>query len=167
MISIWLRVRVRWCKLELGGRVHHCADWKVGQVSFCVRTLKIVSASTCSHSNNKDDMSCTTCDPLWAHRPNHNLYKNLGRCKDEIPQIDNGLGDQHDPDDFRPFLIIPLIITALILVSGMYQIILNVILLNSMLLMCLEFTGIQSISALTIMALIRISLDWSIRVCII
>jgi hypothetical protein len=46
----------------------------------------------------------------------------------------------------------------------MYRIILNVILLNIMPLMCLEFTGIQSISALTIMALIRISLDWSIIV---
>jgi hypothetical protein len=48
----------------------------------------------------------------------------------------------------------PLIITPLFLVSGMYRIVLNI-----MPLLCLEFTGIQSISVLTIMALIRISLD--------
>jgi hypothetical protein len=53
----------------------------------------------------------------------------------------------------------PLSITALFLVSGMYRIILNVILLNIMPLMCLYLIGFQSISVLTIMALIRISLD--------
>ena len=53
----------------------------------------------------------------------------------------------------------PLIITPLFLVSGMYRIVLIVIFLNIMPLMCRELTGIQSISVLTIMALIRISLD--------
>ncbi len=62
-------------------------------------------------------------------------------CKDEIPQIDNGLGDQHDPDDFRPFLIIPLIITPLMLFIGLSKIVLNVILLNIIPLMCLYLTG--------------------------
>jgi hypothetical protein len=39
------------------------------------------------------------------------------------------------------------------------RIVLNVILLNIMPLLCLEFTGIQFISVLTVMALTRISLD--------
>jgi len=57
----------------------------------------------------------------------------------------------------------PLTITPLILVSGMYRIVLNVILLNIMPLLCREFTGIQSISVLTVMALTMISLDSLIR----
>jgi hypothetical protein len=53
----------------------------------------------------------------------------------------------------------PLIITPQFLVSGMYRIVLNVILLNIMPLLCREFVGIQSISVLTVMALTRFSLD--------
>jgi hypothetical protein len=45
----------------------------------------------------------------------------------------------------------------------MYRIVLNVILLNIMPLLCREFTGIQSISVLTVMALTMISLDSLIR----
>ena len=57
----------------------------------------------------------------------------------------------------------PLIITPLFLVSGMYRIVLIVIFLNIMPLMCRELTGIQSISVLTYMALTMISLDSLIR----
>jgi hypothetical protein len=53
----------------------------------------------------------------------------------------------------------PLTITPLILVSGMYRIVLIVIFLKIMPLMCGELTGIQSISVLTCMALTMIALD--------
>jgi hypothetical protein len=57
----------------------------------------------------------------------------------------------------------PLTITPLFLVSGMYRIVLIVIFLKIMPLMCGELTGIQSISVLTFMALTMIALDSLIR----
>ena len=53
----------------------------------------------------------------------------------------------------------PLTITPLILVSGMYRIVLIVIFLKIMPLMFGELMGIQSISVLTFMALTMIALD--------
>jgi hypothetical protein len=57
----------------------------------------------------------------------------------------------------------PLTITPLFVVSGMYRIVLIVIFLKIMPLMCGELTGIQSISVLTFMALTMIALDSLIR----